>query len=413
MASCSTLDMLSNLPENILENIFSRMSMRSVVRTSVLSTKWRYKWISVPHLTFNDNCMPVSRGHDILVKIVNHVLLLHRGPVVTFRIASSQLQTCSDIDSWILYLSFHSVKEFKLQISQSKRHNLPQCLFSYGQLTHLILNGCIIVHPVTFKGFSCLKSLLLEKVTLSNATLEILVSTCPQLERLTLIDIDGPSHIELNNPKLKFLYIFGNFIDICLKDLSTLDSANFCATNAAHADQQRTCNFTNFFGSILSIQKLVIRGCFLQSLAIDDVPRRLPFTYDHMKSLSFTLNEEDMKEILIAICLLKSSPNLQEVEILLWRSKESAIVPVMDLQEARDQMKCTFNKLRVVKISKFLGREIELEFIKFILANSPVLETMNISPATNGVDEVLMLKELLRFKRASPQAEIVYLDPKI
>ncbi|KAJ4951986.1 hypothetical protein NE237_028818 [Protea cynaroides] len=414
MVSCSTQEMLSNLPENILEDILSRLSTRDVVRTSVLSTMWRYKWISVPHLIFSDECIPISAGslgHDKLVKIVYHVLLLHRGPVVTFKISSLQLQSCSEIDSWMLYLSFNTVKEFKLQISKPERHNIPPCLFSFTQLIHLILVGCIIELPVTFQGFSCLKSLGFQKVTLSNATLERLVSTCPQLEMLKLVDIDGPTHIELSNPKLKYLTISGKFIDICLKDLTSLVSADFYATNAAHPDQQRTINITNILSSVLGIQKLVMQGWFLQSLVIDDVPRRLPSTYDHLKSISFSLNVEDMKEILVAICLLNSSPNLQEVEILIWGNREFAIVPVMDLQEAKDQLGCTFNKLRVVTMSKLLGMEFELELVKFILANSPMLERMNISPAIIGIGNVLaFFKKLLTFKRASPQAEIVCSD---
>ncbi|XP_042483937.1 F-box/FBD/LRR-repeat protein At1g13570-like isoform X2 [Macadamia integrifolia] len=412
MASSSTLDMLSNLPESMLNNILSRLSLRDMVRTTVLSTKWRYKWTSVPHLIFDDEYLPVyfgPFGHDKLVKIVNHVLLLHRGPVLTFEISSSQLRTCSEINSWILYLSFNSVKEFKLHISKSERHIVPPCLFSFGHLIQLILIGCIIVPPTTFKGFSYLKNLSLKKVTLSNASLECLLSSCPWLERLTLIDIDGPTHVEICNPNLKYLFFDDKSIGISLKDLRLLVYANLHAINVAHPDQQGTCNFTSILGSMLNIQKLVMKGWFLESLAIGDVPRRLPSTYDHLKSISFPLNMEDVKQILVAVCLLNSSPNLQELEILLCRNREYAIVPVMDLQEAKDQLECTFNKLRVVNMSKLFGIETELVLIKFILANSPVLETMSISPAKKGI-ELTLFKELLQFKRASPRAKIVYLD---
>ncbi|KAJ4952483.1 hypothetical protein NE237_029315 [Protea cynaroides] len=350
---------------------------------------------------------------DKLLKIVNHVLLLHRGPVVTFKISSLQLQACSDIDSWVRYLSFHSVKEFKLQISKSECHNIPRCLFSFRQLIHLILVGCIIVPPVTFQGFSCLRSLVFQKVTLSNATLERLVSTCPQLETLELVDIDGPTRIELCNPKLKYLTISGKFIDICLKDLRMLVYAEFRTTNAPHPNQQRTCNVTNFLISVLGIQVLVMHGWFLQSLVIGDVPRRLPSTYDHLKSISFVLNVKDMKAILIAICLLDSSPNLREIEIMFWSGRKSAVVPAMDLQEAKDQLECTFNKLRVVNISELSGMEIELEVVKFILANSPMLEIMIINHAIIGIgigNVLALVKKLLGFKRASPQAEIMCFD---
>ncbi|XP_043694058.1 F-box/FBD/LRR-repeat protein At1g13570-like [Telopea speciosissima] len=255
-------------------------------------------------------------GHDKLVKIINHVLLLHRGPILTFKISSSQLQTCSEIDSWIPYLLLSSLTEFKLQISRSEHYNVLPCLFSFRQLIHLTLVGCIIVPPVTFKGFSCLRSLVFEKVTLSSVTLKCLVSACPQLEWLILADIDDPIHIELSSPKLKYLRISGKFTGFCLKDLGLLVYASFNARTVVHRDQQRTCNFSNILGFLLSIRKLVMRGWFLQFLAVGDVVRRLPSTYDHLKIISFTLNVEDMKVILVAICLLNSSPNLQELKIM-------------------------------------------------------------------------------------------------
>ncbi|XP_043695739.1 F-box/FBD/LRR-repeat protein At1g13570-like isoform X3 [Telopea speciosissima] len=373
---------------------------------------WRYKWISLPHLIFDDECIPGSDGsvgHDKLVKIVNHVLIMHRGPILTFKISSSHLKTCSEIDSWICSLSLNSLTEFQLQISKSSNcHSLLPSLFSFKQLIHLTLVRCIIVPPLAFKGFSCLKSLFFQEVTLSDTTLKCLVSSCPELQRLTLIDIDGPTHIELSNPQLKYLCVSGKFIHICLIDLKLLVDAHFTATTESSPDQPKTCNFSNSLGSLLGIQELYFGRYFLKSLAVSDVTRRLPYTFDHLKKISFPINTEDMKEILVAICLLNSSPNLHELKIWLWHDRESAILPIMDLQEAKDQLKSTFNKLRVVDISDALGTEIELLLIKFVLANSPVLETMKISHAIEDTNKVFtLLKELLQFKRASPQAKIV------
>lgn len=61
------------------------------------------------------------------------------------------------------------------------------------------------------------------------------------------------------------------------------------------------------------------------------------------------------------------------------------------------------------EISNF---EPELEFIKFILASSPSLEEMEVlrSEDTVGEDERKMWKELMRFRRASPKAEVIYLQ---
>lgn len=52
----------------------------------------------------------------------------------------------------------------------------------------------------------------------------------------------------------------------------------------------------------------------------------------------------------------------------------------------------------------------EMNFINFLLANSPVLEKMTVKPAALDGGWELM-KELLRFRRASVLAEIIHLDP--
>lgn len=75
-----------------------------------------------------------------------------------------------------------------------------------------------------------------------------------------------------------------------------------------------------------------------------------------------------------------------------------------------EQKFCTFTQLRLVKISGILGIKPELEFISFILLASPALEKMIIRPAS--VNEGMeMMKKLLRFRRASVRAEVVYVDP--
>lgn len=70
-----------------------------------------------------------------------------------------------------------------------------------------------------------------------------------------------------------------------------------------------------------------------------------------------------------------------------------------------------FSQLQMVKIAGISGVRSELEFINFVLSNSPVLETLTVKPASpeGGWD---LIKELLRFRRASVRAEIIYLDPQ-
>ncbi|KAJ0669160.1 putative F-box domain-containing protein [Helianthus annuus] len=47
-------DRLSRLPEDTLSHILSLITTKFVMRTSILSKRWRYTWMSVNNLDFDD-----------------------------------------------------------------------------------------------------------------------------------------------------------------------------------------------------------------------------------------------------------------------------------------------------------------------------------------------------------------------
>ncbi|MCI10966.1 F-box/FBD/LRR-repeat protein, partial [Trifolium medium] len=62
--------------------------------------------------------------------------------------------------------------------------------------------------------------------------------------------------------------------------------------------------------------------------------------------------------------------------------------------------------IRHVSIEDISGIKFELDFIRFLLMYSPVLEKMIVKPGVNVRPE--LMTELIRFKRASGQAEVIY-----
>lgn len=82
------------------------------------------------------------------------------------------------------------------------------------------------------------------------------------------------------------------------------------------------------------------------------------------------------------------------------------------MQEAKysldDNENCPLTQLQIVKIIGVSGVETELDFIRFLLSNAPVLKRMTVKPASvNGE----LVKKLLQFRRASAFADIIYKDP--
>ncbi|XP_058753511.1 uncharacterized protein LOC131626692 [Vicia villosa] len=64
--------------------------------------------------------------------------------------------------------------------------------------------------------------------------------------------------------------------------------------------------------------------------------------------------------------------------------------------------------LRYVSIEDVSGAKFELDFIKFLLLYSPLLEKMIVKPILNAKPEMMMMIELIRFKRASRHVEVIY-----
>nr|GEZ79144.1 protein TORNADO 1 [Tanacetum cinerariifolium] len=47
----------TTLPEEIIESVLTRMPIRDAVRTSVLSRRWRYCWMSMPKVSFDEQTL--------------------------------------------------------------------------------------------------------------------------------------------------------------------------------------------------------------------------------------------------------------------------------------------------------------------------------------------------------------------
>ncbi|KAF5801687.1 putative F-box domain, leucine-rich repeat domain superfamily, F-box-like domain superfamily [Helianthus annuus] len=60
-------DRLSVLPDDLILQILSFVGLKDAIGTSVLSSRWRYLWTSIPHLSFSSqdsicclNLLPMS-----------------------------------------------------------------------------------------------------------------------------------------------------------------------------------------------------------------------------------------------------------------------------------------------------------------------------------------------------------------
>jgi hypothetical protein len=269
------LDRISCLPDHIIiDQILSRLPIKEAGRTSVLSSEWRKKWSTQSNLVFDRQCVSAASSEDPSVikikfsRIIDHVLLLHSGPINKVKISDFgcgiiDMNSVADIDRWILHLNKRSIKKLVLDFRFKQRYKIPWCLFSCQSLLHLKLCWCSLKLPMTFEGFRNLKSLDLEEVTMTEDAFEILISGSPLLEKLTLVDIDGFTQINIRAPNIKCVQIIGKFEGISFDNTPQLAKVLVDQTSQSRL-HGCSSNLVNFFVQLPNIQSLTVSSYFIK-----------------------------------------------------------------------------------------------------------------------------------------------------
>ncbi|KAI8015517.1 F-box/FBD/LRR-repeat protein [Camellia lanceoleosa] len=177
--------------------------------------------------------------------------------------------------------------------------------------------------------------------------------------------------------------------------------------------QVRPINLSTFF--LPKIVTLHFDGFFLKLLAAVPVPKRISINFNHLNDLVLDgLRFDDLDQVSCVLCLLRSSPNLRELYITVSAGGANGMESDLSYLEAPGCMDLMLNQLQTVNITSINGLRSELLFIKCVLASSPLLEKVIVQYDETVVDAkegFRISTELMRFGRASPKAELVYVKP--
>lgn len=402
-------DRISDLPGNIKDIILGCLPLRDAVRTSILSRRWRNSCVNLPKLVFDDMLLEESiinqpSARDKLVSAIYQVLLRHRGPVTEFKLSITQLESCPDIDQFILYLSWNAVEKLSLHILKYK---LPTSLYSCLQLKHLILDSCIFKPPPTFRGFSRLVNLEFYGVTFHSEKFGSFISNCVLLERLTVKSDVAYQSFTINAPKLKYLHLKRILNPVCFKSAPLLEVLEIYPSEGGVSSN------IELFRSLPIIEDVKINYLFLKSLAAGDIPEKRLNLSIPLKVLEiFNLCFGELDEVSSTLGIIRSSTKLQKLTIQMYDSGNSDTVPVLELLKAQYYSEINLDQLREVKLRCVAGAEVELEFIKLLLATSALLENILIEVDLGKVADkgLSMLKKLLQFERLSNKAKIIIIE---
>ncbi|XP_062106398.1 F-box/FBD/LRR-repeat protein At1g13570-like [Humulus lupulus] len=410
------VDRLSNLPWDVLDSILLRIPLKEAVRTSVLSTKWRLKWTSLSQYLIDDRIFssglgldPIARW-DQIAEILRQVEMNHNGPIEKFKLSAYCRLDHSVLLQWIIFLSGRGVNEFLLERFDSPMpFEFPFDQFSCPKLRHLDLFCCIVKLPLVhaFEGFSHLMSLQLTEVSINTETLECLIRKCPVLERLTLLEFGYPVYLKIQNTKLRYLKIVSAIGDIILHDNPFLVSVEIRLRIPPMPNMlEQDNNLVRIFGSLQGIRRLALSDFSILFMSNGIIPEKLPYPLDNLTVLELSeVTVDTLKHAMVCLCLLKSAPNLEELYISVARPFTSG-KHVTDFLRDKCRFGMYFNRLKVVKIRGVWEMDHAWHFVKFILANSPVLEALTIVCLRNGR---FTEEQLLQLERASERVKILSL----
>ncbi|POO03399.1 F-box domain containing protein [Trema orientale] len=375
-------DRISNLPDDLVRNIISRLSIREAVRTSLLSAEWRLKWASIPHFVFADVSWPLSS--------------IGRGEEFAFGKFGSVLDYLVSV-----YPSTISMRKLSLDSTR-----IPLSFFSFQDLTDLELRRCSWRPPSTFGGFHHLKCLRLTRVEFDEDSYNSLVSSCPKLEKLVLLEVDT-YHLEINAPNLKSFEFYGNFATIKFENTLQLEAIDINLQQGMAVHPYGVSNLLHFFSNLPRIGRLTLNCEAVEYLALDILPNE-PLEYTSIRHLSFEIRLDSLDSVSASIFLLRCAPFWQQLDVtfLKYYEGDDDLVLFEDAENAFSP----FNEMRVLQVKGVAGYKADMDFIGSILSASPVLEGFIAGiENTNEDDQNKTIRKLMEVRRASVGAGFTWI----
>ncbi|KAL7116481.1 hypothetical protein ACP275_03G007500 [Erythranthe tilingii] len=402
-AAINGVDMISQLPDDILTSIISRLSLTEAAATSILSTRWRRLWTHTTRLNFPH--FEQQRGssekymkylHEIkfpnYVKFIDGVLDSYNndGILKEFSIHMPCLEG-ANVEKWIEFALARKVEIIDISmvyfINATK---IGSYSFPWPSNTS------------SLQGVKSLKELTLGAVDLDDRDIELLISNFIFLERLSI----------LRSQKLRNVAIVGH-LGLKLKHLEVSHSRN--------VESIEICDAT----SLVSLR--CYRLPFTYILRLDNVPRftefdtsdqyrntladvlpRIPSSiHDQLLQLKLTTAPEfirateadyilpkliNLKRLELRVImnidtdtsklfhLIEACPLLEKLEVkFLWSMFDTEFKRREPL-ECLDDRNPANNHLKEVTFSGYLGCPSELEFALYVLKRAAALEEFIVEP---------------------------------
>ncbi|KAI4300466.1 hypothetical protein L6164_033842 [Bauhinia variegata] len=251
---------MEHLPVEVIGNILSHLgSARDVVIASATCKKWREAWRNHLHtLSFNSSDWPIyheltpSRLEILITQTIFQTRALQ---CLTIFMDDVDEFSAAPVIAWLMYTR-DSLRQLRYNVRTTPNLNIiEKCGWQKLELLALAHNSITGVEPIYLK-FPCLKSLSLSYVSISALDLSLLLTACPKLETLSIVNpeiamSDSQASMELSSSSLKDFYVESFGLDKFILEGDSLENLHL-----------KDCTFEVF--------ELIGKGT-LRILKIDDV----------------------------------------------------------------------------------------------------------------------------------------------
>ena len=307
-------DRLSELPEAIILHILSFLPTIFVVRTSLLSKRWRHMWTLISVLDFYDQRdldylrrPNKTRDRRKFFKFVEKCLKHPYADttITKFKLDMELYGGTRRVDGWLRFPVSKNVKELDLQVRPTKaRYCLPNAILCSRTLTSLKLTGLELMINSPIVCLPSLKVLFLMGIKTENQALVNLLLGCPSLEKLYLLHCYG-----LVNPLV---------LSLSLKSMEYVGSASIkVEARNLHSFEFNGGHNINLF-SCVAIRNLMISNVSLTGQWLEDlIPQLLLLESLNLKSCygveHIKIRNPQLKNLHFDCCVCKR--DLREVTI--------------------------------------------------------------------------------------------------
>uniref|UniRef100_A0ACD6AQB7 Uncharacterized protein n=1 Tax=Avena sativa TaxID=4498 RepID=A0ACD6AQB7_AVESA len=359
------IDLISQLPDAMLCTIISLLPTKDGGRTQALSRRWRPLWRSaplnlevraqLPGIPFPTLSVPISA--------VSKIISQHPGPARRFSfhgLYAGDLD--AEVENWFHSRALTKLQQLHFCCRALTRERLPlSALCSTATLLIASISGFYFPDDMPSMSFSVLKQLSLISVSISGYVFHGLLSGCHALESICMSNVSATDCLRVSSPSLRSIGFHGSYTGKA--ELVTEDAPHLVRLLIPYYYLRDGCVAIR----LIRAPKLEILVPFLP------VVHKLIFSQENsmrnMKVLALSSSGYGLHTV---INILRWFPCLEKLYVIFRKYDE------MDKKDDPQYdplhpIECLQTHLKKVVFKSFVGYEKQLDFARFFVLNSTVL----------------------------------------